>query len=362
MAVPVMVAGNVLARVAVAHAPRFAAMLAAAHKNGKPVMVDQNYSDASPAAKSTVSGMGTVAKWALGATGVGAGVIMALEMTGTMKPVEEAFEKKMSDLYTRLLGQKGGQSKLRTADQQIEDLKPAEAGKTADNVETTKLNTPEQRDADAMTLSASIIGTSFPGLDRTKSGGAFDASVLAKVKEAANVIAPKKPMSSWTDLEKRAVATAAIFGSNGEFLKTMKSQDPKSFDLGGPAAGKKLLEFAQKAPSSGDVAKDFMKDGVFSADLFKDKTNMLAGAAGAGGGVGQIASASPAGLKVMLLAAAAEKAGAAVAAITDKGGEKGAIGQWAAQNLKGFKLSLASRQHKMQMSHQPQDQESVPSN
>jgi hypothetical protein len=143
-------------------------------------------------------------------------------------------------------------------------------------------------------LAAVVVGVGYGDqIDRASTGGEFDVTVFRNLTRAADVIAPGKSIASLDPVRLRAVLTAGLQSSNGAFLSLLKD--------GGHAAHA-MVTGARLAQDGAKVASEFLVNGKFNEAAFVQKTaGMLAPAA-------QVAAATPAGAKAMLLIAAAEKA------------------------------------------------------
>jgi hypothetical protein len=199
----------------------------------------------------------------------------------------------IASLYKRLLGEGTTTSRPRSVDEQVEAARPAEAGRTAPALEKVD-NAPASRTGELVGLAAVVIGVAYGDrVDRTATGGAFDVTVFQNLMRAADVIAPGQSIASLDPVRMRAVLTAGLQSSNGAFMQNVPE---------GGRVAQSLSAASKLVPDGGKAASEFVVGGKFSESMFLQKTaGLLAPAA-------QLASATPAGAKLMLLHAAAEKA------------------------------------------------------
>lgn len=318
MSVPLSADPNVLGRLAVRTAPRLAAMLMASHHSGVPLMGTPHRAGASPVASLVLSPASPLARWAERAV---AAVDAARSLNASKRaagaaapaPAQPAVRTPVSpiaDLYKRLLGEGTASSRPRSVDEQMEATRPAEAGRTAQVLEQAEQVAPS-RTSELVALAAVVVGVGYGDkVDRAATGGEFDVTVFQNLMRAADVIAPGRSIGSLDPVRLRAVLTAGLQGSNDAFLRHAKDSGRSTDSL---AAAAKL------APDGGKVATEFLVGGKFSEAAFLQKTSgVLASAA-------QVAGATPAGAKVMLLLAAAEKAKELVAEVKRDDGPRAGL-------------------------------------
>lgn len=301
MPVPLSADPNVLGRLAVKSAPRLAAMLMASHHSRTPLVATAHRVGASPAASILLSPANPLARWAERAVdAVGAARAASAEARSRRAvapaPALPAVRTPVSavlDIYKRLLGEAPATSRPRSIDEQVEAARPAEAGRSAQVLEQVAQVQPD-RTSELVALAAVVVGAGYgDGVDRAATGGEFDVTVFRNLARAADVIAPGQSIASLDPVRLRAVLTAGLQSSNGAFLTLQKD--------GGRAAhamvtGSKLVQDGAK------VASEFLVNGKFSEAAFLQKIS------GVLAPVSQVAAATPAGAKAMLLIAAAEKA------------------------------------------------------
>jgi hypothetical protein len=338
-------------------------MLMAAQHKQEPVKMERRPAgagSASPAVMSTLSGVGIVAKWAAGITPVGAVAVTVLELTGQMAPLENAIKARVSEIYSKFIGEKGPQEKKLTSDQKAEAERPAPAGKTAEAAKEEPASTPEKKESDELLMTAAIVGLGFALPVGAAGAGLLQSKVFDSVKAAAKVIAPDKSISMMSSNERKAVATAAMVGSTGPFLQHAREEDPKAVQSGNPSVNRKVEELAKGLPSSGEIAKSFMKNGKFSIEQFATLTS----GAGSIANLSKLASLTPVGLKMALLAAAAEKAAPIIegmAAGLMKDADKAGIGKLVMKHAVGINRNVAERDQKLRMDEHPETDEPAPS-
>lgn len=300
MPVPLSADPNVLGRLAVKTAPRLATMLMASHHSGVPLSGTPHRAGASPAASIVLTPTNPLARW-------GDGAVKAVETARESKvsnalpeasPAHLASTARtpvtaIADLYKRLLGEGSADSRPRSQVEQAESAKPAEAGRTAPALaDADKVKS--DRTAELVALTALVVRVAYGDqFAHSSNAGSFDVTVFRNLSAAANVIAPGQTISSLDPVRKRAVLTAGLQSSNGEFLGQMKDAGSTSSSL---RSASKLV------PDGGKAASQFCEGGKFSEALFLKKV------AGSLGPVAQVAGATPVGAKAMLLMAAAEKA------------------------------------------------------
>lgn len=243
-----------------------------------------------------------------------------IQQAAAPAPVKRNIFSAIKDVYARRDDEAGGQSRLRTLDEEAESIAPAAAG------ETSKVMQASDRNNEMLAVAAAVIASAYGDqVDRNRTAGAFDVAVFSNVLGAANTIAPGKSLSSLSKVELQAIVTSAIQGSNSAFLQS----------VGG--APRNLVD-ATKNSSSGDkVASEFMKDGAFNASSFLAKTQ------GSTMGVSQLMSATPMGAKIALLTLAAEKA----SELVEKLGQKQS--EWTASIKEQVGVSV---EHRLQMLEQ----------
>lgn len=302
MPVPLSADPNVLGRLAVKSAPRLAAMLMASHHSGVPLVATPHRVGASPAASLLLSPSNPLARWAeraVSAVDAARVVHVAARSARGAAPapaVVQSYRTPVSpitELYKRLLGEGSAASRPRSIDEQAEAARPAEVGRSAQVLEQAAHVAPD-RTSELVALTAVVVGVGYGDqVDRASTGGSFDVTVFQNLARAANVIAPGHPISSLDPVRLRAILTAGLQSSNGAFLMNMKDSAGTSNSM---VAASKLT------PDGGKAASEFLVGGKFNEAAFLQKT------AGTFAQVAQVAAATPAGAKVMLLVAAAEKA------------------------------------------------------
>lgn len=300
MSVPLTADPNVLARLAVKSAPRLAAMLMASHHSGTPLTATPHRFGAAPAASLILSPSNPLARWAtMAASAVDAARARQKTKPTTSAPAAPARPamrtpvSPIASVYRRLLGEGTTTSRPRSVDEQVEAARPAEAGRTAPALEKVD-NVPASRTGELVRLAAVVIGVAYGDrVDRTATGGAFDVTVFQNLMRAADVIAPGQSIASLDPVRMRAVLTAGLQSSNGPFMQNVAE---------GGRAAQSLAAASKLVPDGGRAASEYMVGGKFSESSFLQKTaGLLVPAA-------QLASATPAGAKLMLMHAAAEKA------------------------------------------------------
>ncbi len=288
MPVPLHADAEVLGKVAVKSAPRFAALLMASSHSGSPLMSTMRPVGAPPELATFLTSGSPLTKWC---SQVESGQ-RALSLT-KVAPVKKAVAapakrnifSPIRDVYSRLDDEGGGESRLHTIDEEAESLAPAAPG------ETSRVMATSDRNTEMLAVAAAIVGTAYGDqVSRKFNGGSFDVTVFGNVLSAANTIAPGKSLSSLSAVELKAVVTSAIQGSNSAFLQS----------VGG--APRSLVDATKNSSDGGKVAGEFMKNGAFSESMFLAKTQ------GTTMGASQLMAATPMGAKMALLMLAAEKA------------------------------------------------------
>jgi hypothetical protein len=346
MPVPLSADPNVLGRLAVKSAPRLAAMLMASHHSGTPLVATAHRVGASPAASILLSPSNPLARWAERAVeAVGAARAASAQArsrrAAAPAPALPAVRTPVSavrDLYKRLLGEGPATSRPRSIDEQAEAAQPAEAGRSAQVLDEVAQVQPN-RTSELVALAAVVVGAGYGDqVDRASTGGEFDVTVFRNLTRAADMIAPGQSIASLDPVRLRAVLTAGLQSSNGAFLALLKDGGRAAHAV---VAGAKLVQDGAKA------ASEFLVNGKFNEAAFMQKTSgMLAQAS-------QVAAASPAGAKAMLLIAAAEKAKDLVHEVTRDDGPHAALRTRILQ-------SISDRLQEMDSLQPPADQPTAP--
>lgn len=298
MPVPLSADPNLLGRLAVKSAPRLAAMLMASHHSGAPLVATAHRVGASPEASILLCPANPLARWAQRAVeAVTAARDTSAEVrASTPAPALRAVRTPVSavhDLYKRLLGEGSATSRPRSIDEQAEAVRPAEAGRSAHVLDQVAQLQPD-RTSELVALAAVVVGAGYDDrIGRSHGGGEFDVTVFRNLARAADVIAPGQSIASLDPVRLRAVLTAGLQSSNGAFLSLVKD---------GGTAAHALVAGAKQVQDGAKVASEFMVNGKFNEAAFLQKTS------GVLAQVSQVAAATPAGAKAMLLVAAAEKA------------------------------------------------------
>lgn len=344
MPVPLSADPNVLGRLAVKSAPRLAAMLMASHHSGTPLAATAHRVGASPGASLLLSPSNPLARWAERAVeAVGAARAVAADARARRAPAPAlpAVRTPVSavrDLYKRLLGEAPATSRPRSLDEQAEAAQPAEAGRSAQVLKQMAQVQPT-RTSELVALAAVVVGAGYGDrVDRASTDGEFDVTVFRNLMRAADVITPGQSIASLDPVRLRAVLTAGLQSSNGAFLALLNDGGRVAHAM---VSGAKLVQDGAKA------AGEFLVDGKFNEAAFLQKTSgMLAQAS-------QVAAATPAGAKAMLLIAAAEKAKDLLREVTRDDGPHSALRSRMLQ-------SISDRLQEMDPLQPPADQPTAP--
>jgi len=346
MPVPLSADPNVLGRLAVKSAPRLAAMLMASHHSGAPLVATAHRVGASPATSILLSPSNPLARWAeraVDAVGAARSVNAEARSRRAAAPalVPPAIRTPVSavrDLYKRLLGEAPATSRPRSLDEQAEAAQPAEAGRSAQVLEQVAQVQPN-RTSELVALAAVVVGAGYGDrVARASTGGEFDVTVFQNLTRAADMIAPGQLIASLDPVRLRAVLTAGLQSSNGAFLSLLKDGGRAEHAL---VSGAKLVQDGAKA------AGEFLVNGKFNEAAFLQKTSgMLAKAS-------QVAAATPAGAKAMLLIAAAEKAKDLLHEVTRDDGPHAAL-------RTRIRQSISDRLQEMDSLQPPADQPTAP--
>lgn len=358
MPYPLLVNQSVLAQSVVHNAPRFAAMLMAAKDD--PIMVESRLSKADLNALSPVNRISPVAKWA-SAVALASAMSVPAHADDKVDAYSRSIASKhqlapIASIYTKYLRANQPVNRMRTADQVRESQRPSKAGESSPAAKNTPAS---QRSEEGIVLTAAIVGVGFEDLvDRQKTKGSFDLVVLKQVDSAMKVIAPNKSPSEMTEVERKAIATLAMYASNGQFLNHMQIQNPGMFELR-TGMTTRIRELSKSIPSAGDLAKEFIVNGEFSEVRFKERVI----AAIAGGALAP-EQASQDDLKRMAFATAAQKAGDVVEAaevIMEErfGSESSSAKTWMKRMALSVHASKISHQDRLEMSDQPTEQSTM---
>lgn len=356
MSVPLLTSSKSLAEMAATTTPRFSALLACVRPE-QSMVVDQYRPAGEPAHLTRPS---VLAAWATGATLLG-----ALAAAQPAAPVDEPIAHRarsimpgLADIYDRWVTPRKDGVRLRTAEQQLEDLAPAAPGTTS---AAAAAEHQARRQSEEMVLAAGIVAGAFENrVDRKRTNGTFDVQALSQVQAAAKIIAPGKTLSEMSPLERLAVATAATAALQGPFIDQMRIQEPRDFANPSPQM-KSLLAVAGGTRDAAAIADEFTLLGKFSPERFL-------GAVGPGP-ADQKKAASPNSaevLKQVLLSSALYKGTLAVNLVyplldRDKAGEQTQQTQgWAETQVRALRMSLDARRERLEDRHAP-SMTSVPS-
>lgn len=344
MPVPLSADPNLLGRLAVKSAPRLAAMLMASHHSGMPLVATAHRVGASPAASILLSPANPLARWAERAVdAIGAARSASVDSRTRLEPTPAAPAVRtpvsvVRDVYRRLLGEAPAKSRPRAIDELAEAAKPAEVGRSAQVLEQVAQVEPD-RTSELVALAAVVVGAGYGDrVDRASTGGEFDVTVFQNLARAADVIAPGRSIASLDPVRLRAVLTAGLQSSNGAFLALLKD---------GGRTGHAMIAGAKLAQDGAKVASEFLVNGTFNETAFLQKT------AGVLAPVAQVAAATPAGAKAMLLIAAAEKAKELLAEVPRHDGPHASMRTRVLQ-------SISDRLHELDTLQSPADQPTAP--
>lgn len=343
MPVPLTADANVLGRLAVKTSPRLAAMLMASHHSGMPLMATPHLAGASPAASLVLSPSNPLARWGEQAEGAVSAERARRASARPSAPAPVALAMRtpthpIADLYKRLLGEGTSTSRPLSPVEQLEALRPAEAGRSAPVLEQTESGK-SHRVTELMALTALVIGVAYGDqVDRVATGGSFDVTVFRNLSGAADVIAPGQPLASLDPVRMRAILTAAMQSSTGAFMRHMKD---------GSQTSHSMVKASDLVPGGGKVAAEFTELGKFSEAVFLKKTM------GSLGSIAKVAGATPVGAKAMLLIAAAEKAQELLPELQRQSGARAVLQARVLQ-------SLSDRMSELDSPRSPSDQPTAP--
>lgn len=322
MSTPLIATSSQLAQAAVSRAPHFAAALADAARNGTVLVVDTHFSKDDLQSGKSLFHRSTVARWAAAVAAAGTMVLTAgpapanpatendaarsaqynamfvranPEIKHVLKPVRER--------YQQMIGMPVNAHRLRTADQVVEDLAPADAGKTSPEMRHVSDLSSDRSRHEVILAAGAILGIGFENLvNSERSDGAFEAGLVKQLVAAMKVVAPNKMLSEMTIAEKQAVLTATMYSSNSSFMKIMSSQSPEFARAMATPQGERIKSVSASIPSAEQFLKTYSKDGKFSLEKFREEMNKLIASAPTATGT------SPVALKSKLLATIALKA------------------------------------------------------
>lgn len=343
MPVPLSADANVLGRLAIKAAPRLATMLMAAHHTGTPLVITPHRAGATPAASIILSPSNPLARWGEHAVAAveaarsrRAAAALTVQRAAVAAPVRTPVSA-ISDLYKRLLGAGTSVSRPRSLDEQVEAARPAQAGRSAAVLSEAEHVAPD-RTSELVALTALVVGVGYGDqVDRAASAGSFDGTVFRNLASAADKIAPGLSLASLDPVRMRAILTAGLQSSNGEFLTHMRVAGRASDYL---ASATRLVS------DGGKVAAEFTESGSFSEAAFEKKTKGSFGMA-------QLTGATPVGAKAMLLIAAAEKAKELLPELKRQGGRHAAM-------QRRIRQSISDRLSEMDTLQSPADEPTAP--
>ena len=409
MALPLLVGRALLAKEVIDKAPRFAAALMQSKDSESPLMVERHDNEDKGG---MLKGVGTVAKWAAIAAGIGIGGWAANSIAdkvfggedgqgaGTIvkwgsravgaglgawgasalmdhfnKPKDTVAEDStkaknpVDAAYRKVLGDERYQGLKKSVSDQEKTTAPGEAQKKQDFTNLSPEDRAKRLDYETTLLASSVVAIGFENkVDRKKDGGAFDTLVHNNAKAALELMAPNKLISELTERERMALVTVVIQASTPGYLDQMLKQDPKMFTPEASRYGPKIVEAAKQIGPVEKLTSAYTEKGVFSDDKFDQKFASLVPP----GADQKINNES---IKQAMFANSVGKADHTLNAIEplmgstpeqipsqvdDDDGKKSAA-QFSKRMLVNMQNSLSQRQRRLKSTHQPADAESSPS-
>lgn len=349
MATMLNVDSAVPGRQAVNAAPRLASVLMGAFHQGEPLKITAHAANANQGLATLFSPGDPLSKWVVeraqqgeraaepGASSAAPATAVVPQASAPALPLAP-----ISSLYRRLLGETGGISRLRSVDEEVEAERPAPAGDTADAARQN-INAEVDRETELTRLAALVVGGGFGTTLGMHSDGEFEATVRRHVGLAADVIAPVKSVAGMQPAELRAIVTASIHSSTASFL-----EGPGRSQSGAPGIPRQLVDVAKAIPDGGKVAGQFTDKGKFNEEKFLETVGNMSMQAS------QVLGATPMGLKLALLGAAAQKAAVIVKQVKQGTRDKDSEGRMklGIGKLMGARQALAD-QDEMQYDDSP---------
>jgi len=412
MAIPLLVARALLAKEVIDKAPRFAAALMQSKNSDSPVMVERHDNEDKGG---VLKGVGTVAKWAAIAAGIGVGGWAASSIADTVfggeegkagtivkmgsaavgaglgawgasalvdhfnKPQDPAADDKtkaknpVEAVYRKVLGDDRYQGLKQPVSDQEKNVAPGQVQAGKEKKQDFSHLGPEERakrlDYEITLFAASIAEIGFENkVDRKKDGGAFDKLLYNNVKTAAEILAPNKLLSELSQREQMTILTVAVEASTPAYLEQMKKQDPKMFAPEASRLGPKIVEAAKQIGPVEKLAAAYTDQGAFSDAKFEQKFASLVppdvGLKIDDSSIRQAMFASSVGKAEHALNAVGPLMGNSPEQMPGQGesedGQKQAA-KFAQRMVVNMKNSLNQRQRRINMTHQPADAESSPS-
>jgi hypothetical protein len=303
MATALKIDSAIPGRLAANAAPRLAAMLMSAANQGAPLKVTAHAANAGTGLAAIFSPGDPLSRWVASVTAPKEEervVLMKQDTTideARVPLVTEAVRpvSPIASIYRRLLGESGPISRQRSADELLEAARPAPAGVTA-VAARHDVDAQVDRKTELVRIAAMVAAVGFGRpASAVMADGDFEATVLRNVELAAGVIAPGLPLTGLAPVQLQAVVTASMHSSNSSFLEGMGASSAG-------AVPRQVSDLLRAVPDGGKVAVQFMEQGTFSPDKF------LEAAAGVGLHASEVAGATPTGIKLALISAAAQKA------------------------------------------------------